>query len=413
MCYPFLVCILSVTLADSWGYPYNETEWGRVSATCVEGTMQSPVDLIPHSGVEQSGMRVYSGTTTNLVVSNESALTWIANANYLPRLHFDGDKYSLLKIQCHIGSEHTVDGFRYPGSCHFVHQVDSKYAVIALSLNDSAPTTNSAFDLLLSNIELAWGTMISGLDLGYYWEYTGSFTTPNCDENVLWLVLRDGLQVTPAQIEQMKNISGLENNFRDLMPLNGRAVSDGSEIGNITVLWYVTFGWCTEEEALQIGNSVAAVLGLSAEEMVVVHTFELHGDADREAYPTDVWDVEYRLSVVDNTRSFVDRFLENLGVDDFDNDDVTDAILNHFEAETGVAVQRFVSREATVIYSTFEGGDSDHVILVVIVVAVVLILLSFIVTIVLYMRKRKLENQVSIEIAVEDSNEGTSQLTKL
>jgi carbonic anhydrase len=41
-------------------------------------------------------------------------------------------------------------------------------------------------------------------------------------------VLRDVVEITAVQIEQIKKISGFENNFRDPQPLYGRTVEDGT-----------------------------------------------------------------------------------------------------------------------------------------------------------------------------------------
>lgn len=275
----------------------------------------------------------------------------------------------------------------------------NKYVVIAILIDDKSLNKNAAFDDLLTNVQLDFDTMISGLDISYYWEYTGSFTTPDCEENVQWLVLRDAIEVTTAQIEQMKTISGLDSSFRDTMPLNGRAVNDGSEMGNVTVHWYVIVGWCSEEAVLQFTPSIGAVLGLSAEEMVVVHVLEEHG-GDGIPEPIDVWDVEYMLHVIDNTKTFVDRFLENL-----DNDNVTAAIKKHYNDTLG-KVPGFYPVRSTLIHSTFsdDGGGGDDYVYIIVIIVVVIILLCFAVAITLYLRKRKMEKHIEVEIMVDDAN---------
>jgi len=58
----------------------------------------------------------------------------------------------------------------------------------------------------------------------------GSFTTPPCTEIVQWIVLRDAVKLTPIQIEQIEDFSGIDSSFRTPQPLHGRVVQDGSEI---------------------------------------------------------------------------------------------------------------------------------------------------------------------------------------
>jgi len=398
-----LLGIFSVTFADSWSYPYNAAEWGNVSATCVEGLNQSPVDLLTHPGIAQKELNVSAEMPTNVVTSSDDTLTWSVNAVSLPMLYLEERSYELSKVQCHIGSEHTVEGSQYPGSCQFYFQLGNEFVVIALLMDDISSNKNAAFDDLLNNVQLDWNRMISGLDISYYWEYTGSLTTPDCEENVRWFVLVDVIEVTTAQIDQMKTISGVDSSFRDTMPLNGRAVNDGSAIGNVSVLWFVIVGFCSEEEVRQFEASIGYVLGLSAEEMVIVHILEEHG-GDGIPEPIDVWDVYYKLDVIDNTRTFRDRFLENIGVGGTANANVTNDITEHFNQTHG-KVYRFVPIRATILSDDENNGGVDVYIIVIIVVVIILLCLA--VAIYFYLRNRKTAKQVAVEITVDDGNMGS------
>jgi len=416
-----LLSILSETSADSWSYPYNPTEWGSVSATCMEGLFQSPVDLITHPGIAQKELNLVSEMPTNVVASSSDSLTWSVDSESLPILFLEERSYALSKVQCHIGSEHTVEGSRYPGSCHFFFELGNKYVAIAILMDDKSLNKNAAFDDLLNDVQLDLDTMISGLNISYYWDYTGSITTPDCEENVRWLVLRDAIEVTTAQIGEMKTISGLDSSFRDTMPLNGRAVKDGSEIGNVTVLWYVIIGYCSEEAALQYAHSIGAVLGLSAEEMVVVHVFEMHG-----GYVANLWDIEWKLHVIDNTKTFVDRFLD-IVFESESEDNVTAAIKKHYNETQGNVGRVFYPVRARLINSTFnvsddlsdDGGDDVHStssddggddVTIIVIIVLVIILLCFAVAITLYLRKRKMEKHIEVEIMIDGDNNNQTKM---
>src|SRR5690348_8728712 len=67
-------------------------------------------------------------------------------------------------------------------------------------------------------------------DLSYY-RYNGSLTTPPCSEGVKWLVLRDPVELSAAQIAAFTAIFPLD--ARPIQPLNGRTflVSGGAPVG--------------------------------------------------------------------------------------------------------------------------------------------------------------------------------------
>merc|ERR1739838_603989 len=115
------------------------------------------------------------------------------------------------------------------------------------------------------------------------------------------------------------------------------------------------------------------------------------------------------LSVHDNTKTFVDRFLENVGADGTDNENVTDAIIKHYNETIGNAPGTFHSVRATIINSSFskDGGDDD---IIVIIVVVIVISLCFVVAILFYLRKRKMEKQIAVEVVLDDIETGTTKM---
>jgi carbonic anhydrase len=57
-----------------------------------------------------------------------------------------------------------------------------------------------------------------------YYQFMGSLTTPPCTEGVLWTVLRQPLQISPAQIKLFTQL--YPNNARPVQALNGRPVRE-------------------------------------------------------------------------------------------------------------------------------------------------------------------------------------------
>jgi len=228
---------------NEWSYPYNETEWGRAYPTCQNGSMQSPIDLPAHSGIAQDELNMTYDTPTYLEVGDDyinGLFLYVDDerVKHPPTLSYKGLKYKLLMMTIHTGSQHTIESRRYPGSFNFIYSADeeaSDVVMVAVFLNDGASKPNSAINDLENNVKnnqaVDLGRITSGLDLRYYWEYTGSLTWPDCREKIKWIVLRDTVQVTKYQIDMIRGNSGNVDTFRDTMPLNGRVVRDGSESG--------------------------------------------------------------------------------------------------------------------------------------------------------------------------------------
>lgn len=56
-----------------------------------------------------------------------------------------------------------------------------------------------------------------------YYRFSGSLTTPPCLEGVRWLVMKEPVQASQAQIDAFKAVMHHPNN-RPVQPLNGRLV---------------------------------------------------------------------------------------------------------------------------------------------------------------------------------------------
>ena len=55
-----------------------------------------------------------------------------------------------------------------------------------------------------------------------YYRYSGSLTDAPCTENVEWLVMKEPLTLSQAQLELWKK--HFKNNMRDVNPMHGRRV---------------------------------------------------------------------------------------------------------------------------------------------------------------------------------------------
>jgi carbonic anhydrase len=58
-----------------------------------------------------------------------------------------------------------------------------------------------------------------------YYTYMGSLTTPPCSEGVLWLVMKQPVQVSQEQINIFSRL--YKNNARPIQPVAGRLIKEG------------------------------------------------------------------------------------------------------------------------------------------------------------------------------------------
>ncbi|XP_066491996.1 carbonic anhydrase 4 [Tiliqua scincoides] len=153
------------------------------------------------------------------------------------------------------GSEHSIDGERYAMELHIVHiknehaSLDEallKKGVAVLGFFIELGEENQNYNPLISNFKhipyednatwmapLPLGSLIPKKDdLTKYYRYTGSLTTPLCNEDVEWTLFQKPIQLALDQIQEfwMKLYFGktkqwaMVDNFRPVQPVNGRIV---------------------------------------------------------------------------------------------------------------------------------------------------------------------------------------------
>lgn len=170
------------------------------------------------------------------------------------------------------GSEHYIEGVRYPLEIHLVHY-NSIYSNVTAALNsgakDAVLVVGILFQLLgatdvLSNISTAatnatsTATQLDQLvqlsaifdPTGDFYFYAGSLTTPACTEEVTWVVMKQPQNITLATLTTFKRVAkdptaspqvliAADGNFRPLQNRSGRPVyltgsSNSSACGAVT-----------------------------------------------------------------------------------------------------------------------------------------------------------------------------------
>lgn len=172
-------------------------------------------------------------------------------------------KYVLDQMHFHWGSEHTVDGRRYPLELHMVHH-DTRFATLSEALAAKtgvavvgvlfhvSTKANEALENILAAVEevadvaaksatipkILRADALLPTNTSMYFRYEGSLTTPTCAESVVWTVFTHTVSISFDQAEVFKKVksahgSELTHNYRSLQPLNSRSLVYVAPIGDL------------------------------------------------------------------------------------------------------------------------------------------------------------------------------------
>lgn len=229
-----------------WGYgaENNSMFWGDLGyPTCAEGTSQSPINVVTGDAVMAdakygpSKVRFsYAGPVGVSVVNNGHSVQ--ANLQGVRTIEVEGAVSTLSQFHFHGQSEHTVNGQHADMEMHFVHAADDgTLTVIGVFIEEGAANRELARIWADLPEEEGDGPMLRGFNLmqilpngrNSTYRYSGSLTTPGCDEGVNWILMGSPITMSAEQIDQFQDIfSGAEfpeGNRRPTQDLNGRTVS--------------------------------------------------------------------------------------------------------------------------------------------------------------------------------------------
>jgi len=232
--------------------------WGETYELC-SGSAQSPIDLKPATAYKKPlsspKFRGYDSITLkNTNVMNNGHSVQMSMITPVVAIMSGGplkQNYEFLQLHFHWGSEHTVDGKRFPMEMHMVHKIVGENSPkevkdglgVAGFLFEISEEDNPALNPLLHTFAdiikpgektyliqtLSVPDLIAPAAKGEYFSYSGSLTTPTCNEVVQWIVFKTLLKISQYQLNiflSLQDAEGeqLKDNFRPVQPLNGRAV---------------------------------------------------------------------------------------------------------------------------------------------------------------------------------------------
>jgi len=183
-------------------------------------TLQGPAEPLQFNYQPSNGEVVNNGHTIQVNVLGGNTLT------------VRGTTYSLVQVHFHTPSEEQVNSRNFAMVAHLVHKsAEGQLAVVAVLLDPGV--ANPLIDKIWTYMPLDVNDTVrmpSGLfDLNEllpkdqrYYQFIGSLTTPPCTEGVLWMVLKQPVPISQAQLRLFRQL--YPNNARPVQPVNGRPI---------------------------------------------------------------------------------------------------------------------------------------------------------------------------------------------
>lgn len=215
-------------ISNHWDYEgeFGPENWGKINpawSQCGAGKRQSPIDI-------RDGMKVsldeidfnYRFSDYSEVDNGKTVQVNLARGNFMT---IGNQSYELVQFHFHRPSEEKINGKGTEMVIHLEHRgPGGKLAIVAVLLERGR--ANDAIQTVWNNIPLeknqqvASGEPLDPMELlperREYYTYMGSQTTPPCTENVLWIVMKQPMTASPAQMAL----------FSRLYPLNARPVQE-------------------------------------------------------------------------------------------------------------------------------------------------------------------------------------------
>lgn len=224
--------------SNHWSYEGENgpANWGKINpewAKCGTGSRQSPIDIRDGMKVELEQINFdYHPSSFNVTDNGHTVQVMVSGGNFIT---VNNRMYELVQFHFHRPSEERVNGKGYEMVMHLVHKDgEGRLAVVALLLERGRPQPviqQVWNNLPLEKLEtMAPSTVLDPMELiparRDYFTFMGSLTTPPCSEGVLWLVMKEPVQASPAQMALFSRLYPL--NARPIQPGGGRIIKESN-----------------------------------------------------------------------------------------------------------------------------------------------------------------------------------------
>jgi carbonic anhydrase len=251
----------------TYGTDNGPATWKNTNPMC--GWMQqSPINIDTtnttdkyYDNLKFIGFQSQAGGTRDFNVTNTGhAIELQVGSGFTTSNGGLNGTYTLDKIVFHwgntasVGSEHTVNSASEPLEIQFVHRQNGYSSIAEASRHEGGLAIVAVFAALSQSTESQTGlnnisnvlpainttggmTTVKSFDLSEllptnqitFYRYTGSLTSPNCAERVVWTVYSNTISVTVGQAAAFRQTALIgstvpSSNTRPVQPLNSRVV---------------------------------------------------------------------------------------------------------------------------------------------------------------------------------------------
>lgn len=219
-----------------WSYEgeFGPANWGRLKpewAACSSGNRQSPIDIRDGIKVDLSEVKFDYKPSYFSIVDNGHTVQ--VNVGEGSSITVGGRTYELLQFHFHKPSEERVNGKLFDMVAHLVHRdMDGRLAVIGVLMEKGLE--HPVLQTLWANLPLEQKVEVTAeasIDLNKllpeqrnYYTYMGSLTTPPCSEGVLWMIMKQPVQISPEQLAIFGRL--YKNNARPVQAANARLIKE-------------------------------------------------------------------------------------------------------------------------------------------------------------------------------------------
>jgi carbonic anhydrase len=204
-------------------------DWGK----CSTGNRQSPIDLRDGIKVDLEQITFdYHQSSFTEVDNGHTIQVTVGTGNFIT---VNNQTYELQQFHFHRPSEEKINGKGTEMVMHLVHKsAEGKLAVVAVLLErgKAHPLIQTVWNNLpLEKLESVSPTVVLDLMEALpakrdYFTFMGSLSEPPCTEGVLYIVMKQVMQASPAQLALFSRLYPL--NARPVQPGNGRVIKESN-----------------------------------------------------------------------------------------------------------------------------------------------------------------------------------------